>query len=292
MSQSQMIDKAQISFTKTLILTSIALIAFAANSVLCRLALGEGTIDASSFTAIRLLSGILMLWIILLTKRKKNNISSSGSWIAAIMLFLYAAAFSFAYISLETATGALILFGAVQLTMIISAHVKGERLSALEWLGVLIALAGFIYLVLPGASAPSVGGFVLMALAGIAWGFYSLIGGDSTNPLADTTINFTKTLPFIIILIAFSIPYFNISFGGVVLAVSSGAIASGLGYVIWYMALRGLKSSQAAVVQFLVPVLAATGGVIFISEEISLRLIISSVMILGGVVIVIYKPEH
>jgi len=218
--------------------------------------------------------------------RDKNS-TSSGSWSAAFMLFLYAGAFSFAYITLDTGTGALILFGAVQLTMIIAALVKGDRLGIIAWAGVVIAFAGFVYLVLPGVSTPSIVGLILMTIAGISWGFYTLMGKGSTNPLADTAFNFTRTIPFIIILTIFTISILELSVRGIILAVISGAIASGIGYTIWYTALRGLSSTQAAVVQLLVPVIAAIGGVIFISEAISLHLFIATFMILGGVALVL-----
>ena len=283
-------EKSNISFSRTLLFTGFALIAFAANSVLCRMALGEGTIDASSFTVVRLLSGIIMLLLILKLSNRDKKSTSYGSWPAAFMLFLYAGAFSFAYITLDTGTGALILFAAVQLTMIIAALTKGDRLGIFAWAGVVVAFAGFVYLVLPGVSAPSVIGFMLMTIAGIAWGFYTLMGKRSANPLADTALNFTRTLPFILMLVIFTISYIQLSPKGIILAVMSGGLASGIGYTIWYTALGGLSTTQAAVVQLLVPVIAATGGVVFISEAITLRLFISAFMILGGVTLVLTRP--
>jgi drug/metabolite transporter (DMT)-like permease len=275
------------SFVKTLSLTGLALIAFAANSVLCRSALGQASIDAASFTTIRLVSGIIGLWVIRVTQHSKNRSTNYGSWQAAVMLFLYAGAFSFAYISLETGTGALILFAAVQLTMILFALFKGERLGFIAWSGILIAFSGFVYLIFPGVSTPSFTGFLLMTIAGVAWGFYTILGKGSVHPLADTTLNFTRTLPFILVMIIFSFPFSELSTKGIVLAALSGAIASGLGYTIWYTALKGLSAAQAAVVQLLVPVIAAAGGVVFISEVITFRLVISAVMILGGVTLVL-----
>ena len=265
----------------------MALFAFAANSVLCRLALGEQTIDWSSFTIVRLLSGVVVLMLMLQFMTRKKKSTSSGRWPAALMLFLYAGAFSFAYITLDTGTGALILFGAVQLTMIIVALVKGDRLGIIAWSGVLIAFAGFVYLVLPGVSTPSFVGFLFMTIAGVAWGFYTLFGKGSAHPLADTAFNFTRTIPFIIILTIFTIPILELTVRGIILAIISGAIASGIGYTIWYTALRGLSSPQAAVVQLLVPVIAAIGGVVFISEAITLHLFIAAFMILGGVTLVL-----
>lgn len=182
---------------KTITFTVLALVAFAANSVLCRLALGEETIDASSFTVIRLLSGAIVLLVILQFSGNKNNSSRKGSWLATIMLFLYAAPFSFAYITLDTGTGALILFGAVQITMILLSLISGNRLHVTEWMGVAIAFIGFVYLVLPGVSTPSVAGFSLMTIAGVAWGIYTLKGKGSVNPLSDTAHNFVRSIPLV-----------------------------------------------------------------------------------------------
>jgi len=269
----------------------LALIAFAANSVLCRLALGEGIIDASSFTAIRLFSGIVTLLIILFITKQNNNIEAiqKGSWSASFFLFLYAITFSFAYVTLTTGTGALILFGSVQITMIIYSIVTGHRLHSSEWIGVILAFVGFIYLILPDIATPSMMGFVLMSISGIAWGLYTLKGRGSKNPLIDTTYNFTRTLPLLAILVILILSFNSQHFStkGIILAILSGSIASGIGYTIWYSALRGLTAMQAAVLQLLVPVIAAMGGVIFVSEAITIRLIIAASMILGGIACVI-----
>jgi drug/metabolite transporter (DMT)-like permease len=272
---------------KTLIFTVFALIAFAANSVLCRLALGENTIDASSFTSIRLLSGALFLLIILKFNNKKNRSSTKGSWSATAMLFLYALTFSFAYITLDTGTGALILFGSVQITMILLSLISGNRFHLTEWIGVIISFVGFVYLVLPGVTAPSVTGFSFMTLAGIAWGVYTLKGRSSVNPLTDTAYNFLRSIPFVIILAVSTFQYTHISSDGILLAILSGGFMSGIGYTIWYIALGGLSATQAAVVQLSVPVIAAFGGVIFVSEQISLRLTLSALLILSGILMVI-----
>jgi drug/metabolite transporter (DMT)-like permease len=272
---------------KTLIFTVFALIAFAANSVLCRLALGENTIDASSFTSIRLLSGALFLLIILKFNNKRNRSSTKGSWSAAAMLFLYALTFSFAYITLDTGTGALILFGSVQITMILLSLISGNRFHLTEWIGVIISFVGFVYLVLPGVTAPSVTGFSFMTLAGIAWGVYTLKGRSSVNPLTDTAYNFLRSIPFVIILAVSTFQYTHISSDGILLAILSGGFMSGIGYTIWYIALGGLSATQAAVVQLSVPVIAAFGGVIFVSEQISLRLTLSALLILSGILMVI-----
>ena len=277
---------------RTFCLTVFALVAFAANSVLCRLALGEGSIDAASFTIIRLLSGAVVLLAILQLTGKKSLAPAKGSWSAALMLFIYAGAFSFAYISLDTGTGALILFGAVQLTMISAAVLSGDRLHLSEWTGIAIAFAGFVYLVLPSATTPSFSGFILMTSAGIAWGIYTLMGRRSASPLSDTAYNFTRTLPLLIVMGLFFIQGAQLSAKGILLAVLSGAIASGIGYTIWYMALQGLSATLAAVSQLSVPVIAALGGVVFISESISFRFMLASAMILGGIALVVLGRHY
>jgi drug/metabolite transporter (DMT)-like permease len=276
-----------VSFVKTTVLTAFTLVAFAANSVLCRLALGNGAIDAASFTIIRLVSGAAALFVILRAGRGVGAGRGGSRWISAFMLFLYAITFSFAYITLQTGTGALILFGAVQITMILMAMASGVRLLVVEWIGMVVAFAGLVYLVLPGVSAPSLAGFCLMAIAGSAWGVYTLKGKGSATPLADTARNFARTVPFTAVVALFAIETAHLSPLGVALAVASGAIASGLGYTVWYMALRGLSATQAAVVQLFVPVIAALGGVVFMSEEISLRLVIAAVLTLGGILMVV-----
>ena len=277
---------------KILLYTIIALLAFSGNSVLCRLALGENAIDATTFTAIRLLSGIVFLAIILKATTAGEAASSKGSWKASLMLFIYAITFSFAYISLETGTGALILFGSVQITMILNGLYLGNKLHIFEWLGVLIAFTGFVYLVIPGLDAPSLKGFLLMTVAGMAWGFYTLAGKGSKNPLSDTAYNFYRTLPFVLILIVVTFQHASLSQKGVVLAVLSGGVASGVGYTIWYMALRGLSGTQAAVVQLLVPVIAAMGGVLFANEVFSLRMALSALLIFCGILSVVLAKHY
>ena len=286
----------QLSPLKSVCYTLLALIAFAANSVLCRLALEaqetNASIDAGSFTVLRLLSGIVALFVILtikshLSKSGNKSAASRGSWFGAITLFIYAAGFSYAYISLETATGALILFAVVQITMILTSIIKGNTLHFSEWAGLLLAFSGFVYLMLPGASAPSVSGLLLMSAAGIGWGFYTLAGKGSTDPLGDTSYNFLRTAPFILALVIFNLDGVHLSSQGVILAIASGAITSGVGYTLWYMALTSLKTMQAAVLQLLVPVIAALGGVLLVQEPLGTRLIISSLLILGGILLVI-----
>lgn len=272
---------------KVFLVTVCALVAFAANSVLCRFALGTGAIDAAGFTSIRLVSGAVVLVLILFLRTNHLPTTTQGSWFAGFMLFLYAITFSYAYIDLDTGTGALILFGAVQITMICLSIIKGNRLTISEWFGVVIACMGLIFLVLPGVSAPSVLGFLLMTTAGIAWGVYTLKGRGSENPLADTAYNFLRTLPLVMILVIITFREFHFTAHGVVLAMVSGGITSGVGYTIWYIALRNLTATQAAVAQLSVPLIAALGGVIFMAELVTFRLTISSIMILGGIFLVV-----
>lgn len=276
---------------ETLTFTLAALIAFAANSVLCRLALKDAMIDAASFTAIRLLSGILMFLILYRFTVKPNAANqqrTSGSWKSAGLLFIYAASFSFAYISLDTGTGALVLFGAVQLTMIAMQFFAGKRLHLAEWFGVTVSFSGLVYLVYPTLATPSLMGSILMGLSGVAWGIYTLRGRGATDPMWQTALNFYFTLPLVITLGIVSFPMLNVSAYGVMLAVVSGALASALGYTLWYIALRGLSSIEAAVVQLSVPIIAAFGGVLFVAESISLRLVLACLLVLGGIVVVLF----
>jgi drug/metabolite transporter (DMT)-like permease len=268
---------------RTFLYTLLALVAFAANSVICRLALGGSTIDAASFSTIRLASGAVMLLLIAAASRTSTASMLRGDWISAGFLLVYAVGFSLAYVSLSVGTGALILFGSVQATMIISALVSGERPNLLEWVGLVVALGGLIYLVSPGIEAPPVVRSALMALAGVSWGFYSLRGRGSKAPLADTTRNFVRSVPLVLAVNLALIGSAHVSVRGSLLAVLSGALASGVGYVIWYAALKGLTATKAATVQLAVPVLAAAGGVVLLSEGVSLRLILSGILILGGV---------
>ena len=263
------------------------MVAFASNSILNRLALGQRSIDAVSYTTIRLMAGAITLWLIAFLQ--KNNVGKKvrGNWTSAAMLFIYAIAFSLAYLSLTAGTGALILFGSVQVTMILVALRSGERPQLLEWLGVLLALGGLVYLVMPGLKAPSLLGSSLMIMAGIAWGVYSLRGRGTESPLADTAGNFIRAVPLILFVRLVTLSGVELSQSGILLAVLSGAAASGVGYVIWYAALRGLTATRAAIVQLSVPVLAAWGGVAFLAEDISLRLILAGAFILGGIALAI-----
>jgi drug/metabolite transporter (DMT)-like permease len=291
----------------TSVYTVLALTAFAANSLLCRLALGGRAIDAASFTTIRIMSGAAMLLAISAFRpapaatgaaveppdlkvgptyqpgERRVGPTTTPAWRSVVALFAYAIAFSFAYLSLTTGTGALILFGAVQTTIMVVALLTGERPRPLEWVGLFSAVAGIVVLVFPGLTAPPLLGSALMAIAGASWGFYTLWGRGTKDPLVATTWNFARAVPLTVVASVAAIGRFHVTGNGAVLAASSGAITSGVGYVIWYAALRSLSATRAAIVQSATPVLAAIGGVIFLSEQISLRLVVAAVMILGGI---------
>ena len=270
----------------TAILTTLAMTAFAANSVLCRLALGEGHIDAASFASVRVVSGALALAAIVLY-REKGHVTRDADWRAALALFIYMAFFSFAYLSLGAGTGALILFGAVQLTMFIVALRSGEPFSPVAWVGLLMAIAGLVYLVSPGVKAPEPLGALLMTIAGVAWGVYSLLGRKAADPTRATAWNFLLSVPLVLVTSLIFMPQFHATSFGIALAVASGVVASGIGYVIWYAALRDLAATSAATVQLAVPVIAAIGGVMLLSEDLTLRLMVASAATLGGVAVVL-----
>ncbi len=262
------------------------MLAFAANSVLCRLALGGELIDAGSFTTLRLVSGALILAAILTLRSTPIEIRKADPR-AAMSLFAYAICFSYAYIDLTTATGALILFGCVQLTMVGKGIVDGERPGTMTWAGIVMATTGLLTLLLPGVEAPPLTGAILMALAGIAWGFYSIKGKAVDAPVPATARNFLLTVPLTLIVSLTLLPTIYLTWEGAMLAVASGALASGIGYVVWYAALPYLPPSSAATVQLSVPVIAALGGVVVVAEPLSLRLIIAAVLTLGGIAVVI-----
>jgi drug/metabolite transporter (DMT)-like permease len=267
----------------TAFLTTLALIAFAGNSVLCRLALGAGAIDPASYTGIRLASGAVTLWLIIQLMGKPARPGTGGGWIAGALLFVYAITFSFAYLSLSAGTGALILFAAVQFTMIAAGLRSGEKPLLLEWCGLAAALAGLVYLVLPGVAAPSLSSSALMAIAGIAWGFYSLRGRGAADPVRATADNFLRAVPPALLITIIFWPSLQLRADGFFWALLSGAITSGLGYVIWYAALPRLTATRAATVQLAVPAIAALGGVAFLSEIMTVRLLVSACAILGGI---------
>ncbi len=263
-----------------------ALLGFAANSVLCRLALAGGAIDWASFSTIRLLAGAVTLVVIARASGARRSAVKSP-WIAGGLLFLYAIPFSFAYVALPTGTGALILFGTVQATMMLAAIRGGERMTAPQWAGFALACGGLVYLVLPGVTAPDPLGAASMVVAGLAWAFYSLRGRGAGEPLARTTAAFVRAVPMAVVVSACAVGRFHVEARGAALAITSGAIASGLGYVAWYRALKELKASQAAIAQLSVPGIVAGGGVALLGESVTTRLVVAAAAILGGVLVAV-----
>ena len=281
-------------YSRVVLLTLLALIAFAGNSLLCRIALVHTNIDAASFTTIRLLSGALVLWILVMLRDRgrRVGIAGKGNWLSALALFVYAAGFSFAYIQLNTGMGALILFGAVQTSMIAFGLWRGERFTTAQWLGLLMAFSGLIGLLLPGLSAPPLTGAMLMIVAGIAWGVYSLRGKGAGDPLLITAGNFSRTVPMALLLSLMLLSRASLDSAGVYYALLSGALTSGVGYAIWYSALPLLKATTAATVQLSVPLLAALGGVVLLQEPVTLRLLLAALAILGGIALVVLQPKR
>lgn len=275
-------------------LTAIAMFAFAANSVLARLALGTGDLDASGYTGIRLISGAIMLGMLLYWRRDTKGsvpFRVSGSWAGAAALFGYAICFSIAYLLLGAGTGALILFASVQFGMLGWAVLKGDRPSLLEWVGIALAFAALAYLVSPGLWAPDPFGAALMVLAGLSWAGYTLIGRGSSAALADTAGNFIRCAPVALLLIGVGLATRLPSPVAVFYAIASGAVASGLGYAIWYAAVPNLTRTRAAIVQLTVPVIAAAGGVMFIAEPLTQRLLVASAGVIGGVGLALLAAE-
>jgi len=280
------------------LLTGLALLAFAGNSLLCRLALRGGGIDAASFTALRMASGALALALLDALRRRRvraangdGDVVARGDWLSAFALFAYAAAFSFAYLGLTAATGALLLFGAVQLTMLGRAFAIGERLHARQWLGLAAASAGLVVLLLPGLQAPPPLNAALMLVAGVAWGVYSLRGRGSRDPLGTTAGNFMRTLPLAAALLALYWAGAHFDRTGLLAALASGALASGVGYALWYAALPSLRASTAGILQLSVPVLAALGGIVLLSEPVGWRFALAAALTLGGVALATLKAR-
>ncbi|MCD1642717.1 DMT family transporter [Aurantimonas coralicida] len=272
--------------TATIWLTVAAMIAFAGNSLLARLALADGAIDAAGFTGLRLLSGALVLAFILLTARDRTPVrwrTLEGSWASALALFVYALAFSLAYLKLGAAVGALILFAAVQASMIGWGLVRGERPGIREALGLVVAAGAFVWWLVPGLTRPDPLGTALMIVSGIAWGIYSLRGRGAADATRATAGNFIRTVALALPLVALSLFQAGIGGAGLLIAIVSGAVTSGLGYVLWYRALKGLTALSAAIVQLSVPIIAALGGVLFLSENLGLRFVIAAGLVLGGI---------
>ena len=272
-------------------LTAAVLAAFAGNSLLCRWALQGVHIDPAGFTAIRLGSGALVLWL-LARMRGGGAVAGGGDWGSALALFAYAAAFSYAFMHVAVATGTLLLFAAVQASMLAAALWAGQRLAIGQWAGFALAIAGLVVMLLPGLSAPSPAGAVLMLVAGAAWGAYSLRGRGSRDPLADTAGNFVRALPFALALLVAMATRLHADATGIALAVLSGAVTSGLGYALWYAVLPSLGATRAAGVQLGVPPAAAVAGILLLDEALDARLLVASVMILGGIALVSLRPRR
>lgn len=265
--------------------TTLTMSAFAANSLLCRMALKETGIDAASFTTVRLLSAAAMLW--LLMRWQQQAPLKHGTWRSALALFIYAAALSFAYRTIDTGAGALMLFGAVQLTMILAGFIAGERMGALQSMGIAAAMVGLVLLVSPGVEAPSVLDSILMLASGIAWGVYSLFGRGLSNPSAATAGNFLRTVPLTIALSVLALPWLQLDARGILYAVLSGALTSGLGYVMWYRVLQYIRVMTASTIQLTAPVLAMLAGIALLGESFTRDLLVASLLILGGIWLVL-----
>ncbi len=279
-------SRVGLPFLQTVALTTAAMLAFAANSLLCRLALRQGLIDPASFASVRLVGGAITLAVIV-RFRSTRSAPGHADWLAAAMLFAYVAFFSFAYLTLPAGTGALILFGAVQVTMFRVGLRSGEIFRPVAWFGLALIVAGLVYLVSPGVAAPPPLGAAMMAIAGAAWGVYSLRGRDVTDPLAATAGNFVRAAPLALVVSLLLATSAHADAAGVSLAIVSGAVTSGIGYVIWYGAVSRLSAIGAATVQLSVPLIAAFGGVVLLSEAITPRLLAASVAILGGIALVL-----
>lgn len=271
------------------LLTCLTMLAFAGNSILCRLALKGAHVDPLSFTALRLASGALVL--VLLAWLSSTRIRGAGSWPGAIALFLYAVCFSLAYVGIEAGTGALLLFASVQLTMLLYGIARGERLSRVSLLGLAISIAGLVYLLLPGIAAPPPGSAALMIVAGAAWGAYSLLGKSAASPLATTAGNFARAVPLGLVCAAPFVATQQWDHRGLLYAVLSGAVASGLGYAIWYDVMKRLSVLKASTVQLTVPVISALAGVAFLSEALTLRLVLACAAVLGGIALVLASKQ-
>lgn len=282
------------SALKIIALTAIAMLAFAANSLLARVALLMPSADAIGFTGVRLATGAIALAAILaiqVSRSDVKNFAINGSWSNASALFGYAITFSFAYVLLGAAMGALILFGSVQLSMLFWAIYKGERLIALEWFGLGIALMAFLYLVSPGLTAPHPAGTALMVVSGISWAIYTLLGRGSRAPLADTAGNFIRCLPIAAVLVVAALAQGALDWRTTILATASGALASGGGYALWYTVLPAISRTRAAIVQLTVPPIAALGAVIILGEPFTLRLLLATLGVLGGVALAVAAPQ-
>ncbi len=277
---------------RTVLLTATTLVAFAGNSILCRMALKDGAIDPIAFTSIRLASGAFILGVIVQLRSQSLFSLRPIRWKPAAALSSYAITFSLAYVSIEAGVGALLLFSAVQVTMISVAVVRGSRPGVTEWAGITTAIGGLGLLLAPGLTAPSLTGALLMLVSGISWGVYSLLGQGESDPVAATSRNFLLATPFAAVLVFVPTGFDVLTMHGVGLAVASGAITSGLGYVIWYAALQHLSITVAAIAQLAVPVIAALGGIMLMGETLTPRFLLASALILGGIYLTVHGADH
>ncbi|MBU0688312.1 MAG: DMT family transporter [Gammaproteobacteria bacterium] len=266
-------------------LTTMTMIAFAGNSLFCRMALKETAIDAATFTSVRLLSAAVMLWLLMSLQRKAPL--AHGSWRSATALFIYAVSLSFAYRSIDTGAGALMLFGAVQATMLIAGFIAGERMTRIQAVGFVSAMIGLVILVSPSVEAPSVLDSILMLGSGVAWGVYSMFGRGQPHPAAATAGNFLRAAPMTVALSLIALPWLRLDMQGVLYAVLSGAVTSALGYVLWYRVLQHMRAMTASTVQLSAPVIAAIAGILLLDEAVTRDLLVSSVLILGGILLVL-----
>ena len=275
------------SAVRVALLTLLAMLAFAGNSLLCRVALNHAGIDPASFTSLRLVAGAVTLWLIVRLKSTKAHAAGRGSWGSAVALYVYAGAFSTAYVTLPAGTGALLLFGAVQLTMVSVGLWRGDSLRLAQWAGLTLAVAGLVLLMLPGVSAPSLQGAVLMWVAGCAWGIYSLRGQRQGDPTKVSAGNFARAVPLVVGASLIWLDRAHASGPGMAYALLSGAVTSGIGYAIWYTAVPHLKAATAASAQLSVPVLTALAGTLFLGETLTLRLALACLATLGGIALVV-----
>ena len=274
---------------RIVILILLALVAFAANSVLVRAALAQGQIGPAAFGAIRLLSGVAMLAIVLAVQGRLRGVMTQANVISATALLIYVTGFSFAYLWLDTGTGALILFGGGQITMFAGALLAGERPGLSRWAGAGLGLLGLAVLFGPKAGAPDFGGAMLMAGAAMGWGVYTLRGRSSTAPTQATAANFMLATPVAVMLWLLMPDTTPAAPQGIALAVTSGAIASGIGYALWYAVLPALKSTQAAILQLAVPVIALAGGVLLLGEPFTWLFVLAATLVMAGVVVALKR---
>jgi drug/metabolite transporter (DMT)-like permease len=272
-------------------LSAAAMLCFAANSLLCRLALAPRHVDPATFTTLRVAAAATMLCLVVWLQRRRFPRFDQANPRSILFLFAYFIFFSFAYVRLDASSGALLLIGAVQLTMFGVAFWEGERFTGPQWIGLAVAVMGLVYLLLPGAKAPDPLGAVLMAISGTAWGCFSLLARGADDPVETNASNLTACLLLAVVVSLLAVHSFEATAAGVLIAIASGAVATGFGYIVWYLALRGLPAAYAATVQLSMPALVAVGGVAFLAEPITMRVLVASAMMLGGIALVVTRAN-